>query len=158
MSSVDWLEWIRAIASVMTALGVLFTAIGVFLAWRQILFTKRQAIVQFEDSLAREYREIMQELPVGTWLGEELDGEEYINALDSFYRYIDLSNTQIFLRQKGRVSPETWEEWREGIEWNLSRPAFRRAWIEIKSRAEDIFEELRRLENSGFKDDPRNWE
>src|SRR5215208_1287317 len=70
MSSVDWLEWIRAVASVMTALGVIFTSIGVFLAWRQILFTKKQAIVQFEDSLAREYREIMQELPVGAWLGE----------------------------------------------------------------------------------------
>ena len=157
MSSVYWLEWIRAIASVMTALGVIFTSIGVFLAWRQILFTKRQAVVQFEDSLAREYREIMQELPVGAWLGEELDDEEYAHALDSFYRYIDLSNTQTFLRKKGRVSAETWEEWCAGIQWNLSRPAFRKAWVEIKTKAEDIFEELRRLEKSGFKDDPHSW-
>jgi len=134
------------------------TAIGVFLAWGQLLFTRRQAVVQFEDSLAREYREIMQELPVGAWLGEELDDKEYADALDTFYRYIDLSNMQIFLRKKGRVSAPTWEEWCNGIQWNLSRPAFRIAWVEIKLKAEDIFEELRRLEKSAFKDDPRNWE
>ena len=57
MSNGDWLEWIRAIASILTALGVIFTATGVTLAWRQILFTKRQAVVQFEESLAREYHD-----------------------------------------------------------------------------------------------------
>lgn len=77
--------------------------------------------------------------------------------MPTFYHYIDLSNEQIFLRQHGRVSAETWENWRGGIKSNLSRPAFKQAWKEIGGRAHDIFDELRRLEKSGYQDDPFRW-
>ena len=146
----DLLNFIYAIAAVATA-------VGVFLAWWQIKLGKKQAETQFEDELAREYRNIAKRLPVKALLGEDLDAEEYDKALADFYHYIDLSNEQVFLRQNKRISSETWENWCDGIKSNLTRIAFKRGWDEIKSKATGSFEELRRLEETGFKDDPYKW-
>ena len=146
----NWMELVTTIASVATA-------VAVFFAWWQIRLAKRQAITQFEDGLGREYREIAQRIPVKALLGEEIEEKLYEKALDDFYHYIDLTNEQVFLRQNNRITLKTWENWCEGIKSNLSRPAFKKAWTEIKSRATDSFNELRRLEASGFKDDPFKW-
>jgi hypothetical protein len=146
----NWIDIVTALASVATAFGVGFAGL-------QIRLAKRQARTQFEDGLAREYREIAQRIPVKALLGEEIDDRDYGNALDELYHYIDLSNEQVFLRQNDRISSKTWENWCDGIKSNLSRPAFKKAWTEIKSRATESFNELRRLEASGFKDDPCKW-
>jgi hypothetical protein len=147
----NWMALITTVASVATAFGVLF-------AWWQIRLAKQQAITQFEDGLAREYRNIAQKIPVKALLGGEIEEKDYEKALDDFYHYIDLTNEQVFLRQNNRITLKTWENWCDGIKSNLSRPAFKRAWTEIKLRATDSFNELRRLEASGFKDDPCKWQ
>ena len=146
----NWLELITAIASAATAVGVI-------LAWQQIKLAQEQAATQFEDNIAREYREIALRLPVKALLGEPLDDDEHINQLEDFYHYIDLTNEEIFLRQQNRIRSETWTNWRDGIKSHLAKPAFKRAWDEIKMRAPGSFDELRRLENSDFNDDPRRW-
>jgi hypothetical protein len=133
------------------------TAFGVFFALWQIILGKKLATTQFEDSMAKEYRELAAKLPTKALLGEDLNEVEYKEALDEFFHYIDLSNEEVFLRQRCRISTETWSYWLDGIRSNLARPAFKRAWEEIKSQTDDIFLELRRLEASGFKDDPCNW-
>jgi hypothetical protein len=74
-----------------------------------------------------------------------------------FYQYFDLTNSQIFLRQSGRISKKTWTFWAEGIETHLARPAFAAAWAEISRRAGNDFSELRRLIAEDFKGDPRGW-
>jgi hypothetical protein len=107
--------------------------------------------------MAKEYRELAAKIPTKALLGEELNPEEYEKTFDEFFHYIDLSNQEVSLRQRCRISPETWSYWLDGIRSNLARPAFKRAWEEIKSQTDDIFLELRRLEASGFKEDPCNW-
>jgi len=126
-------------------------ASGVFFAARQLQVTKRQALVDFEDTLAREYRQIAAELPLAALLGESLSERQMEAALPKFYRYFDLSNEQAFLQEIHRVSPETWKFWCDGIASNLRRPAFRLAWSEICSRANSDFKELRAL----FPPDPK---
>jgi hypothetical protein len=143
-------EWISAIANCVMAVGV------VFVFW-QIWLTKKLATTQFEDSMAKEYREVAAKIPTKALLGEDLTEEEYKETFDEFYHYIDLSNEEIFLRQRGRISAETWIYWLDGIRSNLARPAFNRAWEEIKQKADDSFNELRRLEKGGFKADPHTW-
>ncbi|HEV7427026.1 MAG TPA: hypothetical protein VGQ46_11720 [Thermoanaerobaculia bacterium] len=133
------------------------TAVGVLLAWSQIRITKNQAISTFEDELSRQYREIVGTIPLEAILGETLDKEIQRSRLANFYRYLDLTNEQVFLRQQGRVRKSTWSNWAEGIRTNLSRPAFAAAWEEIKRRAPGSFTELRRLEDEQFAVDPRNW-
>lgn len=136
----DWLSAITAAASVATA-------IGVFLAGWQIKMAKQQAKTQFEDDLTRQYREIIKDIPTDALLGLPITDEEYQKARHAFYRYIDLSNEQTFLHQKGRVSEETWKLWRDGMTYLLSKPAFQRAWGEFKKKAENNFKELRSLDN-----------
>ena len=132
------------------------TPVGVLVVIFQIALASRRALTTFEDDLSREYRSIVGEIPVAALLGGELSEDKYAECFGHLYRYIDLCNEQVFLRQHRRVSRRTWRFWRDGIKVNLRRPAFERAWTDIKRRSQD-FAELRRLELSGFQDDPRKW-
>jgi hypothetical protein len=102
--------------------------------------------------MAREYRELAAKIPTKALLGEDLTDEEYKDSFDEFYHYIDLSNEEVFLWKRGRISAEIWTYWLDGIKSNLSKPAFKRAWEEIKKKAEESFQELRDLERTGFVD------
>jgi hypothetical protein len=133
------------------------TAIGVFFAVLQLWYTRNRAITTFEDTLSSEYREITGRLPTEAMLGEILTADVQKTHFHEFYRYFDLSNSQIFLRQSGRISKKTWTFWADGIETNLARPAFAAAWAEISRRAGNDFSELRRLIAEDFKSDPRRW-
>ena len=146
------------ILSVIGAAASVVTAVGVFFAWFQLMSTKNQAITDFEDDLAREYRELTQTIPVPAFLGKELGDADAADALPAFYRYVDLSNEQIFLRQQGRIREETWRNWVVGIKTNLARPAFRAAWEQIKQESDSDFGELRKLEGDSFQGDPLRWD
>lgn len=142
----DWLSLISACASVATA-------VGVFMAGWQIRLAKRQAKTQFEDDLTRQYREIIKEIPTDALLGKEISEDEYQKARHAFYRYIDLSNEQIFLGQKGRVSKETMKMWCDGIRSHLDKEAFKKAWDDFKQQENHKdFRELRALENRWLED------
>ncbi|MES2424222.1 MAG: hypothetical protein V4562_07325 [Pseudomonadota bacterium] len=140
----------------LSAIANLVTAAGVFAAIWQLRITKVIAQLQFEDSLEKEYRDLAARIPTKVFFGAELNDSEYESARDEFYRYVDLSNVQVSLRIRGRISEMTWESWCEGIEFNLRLPAFEKAWIEIKEQT-TTFQELRTLEKSGFSPNPRNW-
>jgi hypothetical protein len=129
----------------LTVFSTFATAIGVFIAAWQLWRTHRQSITAFEDSLAREYRELAATLPIKALLGERLTDQEHSDHFDKFYRYFDLSNEQAFLHECGRISPATWQFWRDGIVSNLKRPAFTRAWNEVCRRDKSVFSELRTL-------------
>ena len=141
----------------LTAAASLATAIGVLVAAYQIRLTRQLSRTQFEDDLTKQFREIIRRIPIEALLGEELSEEAYDRTRDDFFRYIDLSNEQVFLRRNDRVSARTWRLWCEGIKAFLSRPAFGRAWGEFKDKSPDTFKELRRLEREEFKIDPYEW-
>ncbi len=140
-----------------TAMASVVTAAGVILAWWQIRLAKQQAVMQFEDGLNSQYREIARRLPIDALLGEPLDDQTQKDSLKEFFHYIDLTNEEVFLRRRRRVSLITWKDWAEGIRWNITRPAFAAAWKEIKGRSPESFNELRRLEREEFKTDPGEW-
>ena len=142
------------VTDIIIAIGSVATAIGVFLAWWQIRRNGDNARCAFEGELSREYRKIVQKLPAGALLGGTPGADQFKAALGEFYRYIDFCNELIILRENGRISEETWENWRMGIQHNLARPAFAKAWKEIASKATGDFEELRRLEGEEFDSDP----
>lgn len=136
-------------------------ATAIFVAAWQLRMTKRQAITTFEDTIAREYRDLANDLPIEAILGEELPKDlsekEGRAAFEVFCHYFDLCNEQVFLREIGRVSDKTWKFWCDGISSNLKRPAFLRAWGEFSRRSKD-FQELRRLIESDYAEDPkRPW-
>jgi hypothetical protein len=126
------------IANVATAIAVIFAA------W-QIWLSKKQAATTFEDSLAKEYRELAARLPTKALLGETLSDKEHGECFDEMYHYFDLCNEQAFLAEAGRISTRTWKFWRDGITSNIRRPAFERAWAEIAARSNGDFSELRAI-------------
>jgi hypothetical protein len=142
--TINW-DAVSAIAASISALAVVF-------AMLQLRATKRIGQLQFEDQLAKEYRELAARIPTKAMLGGRLSRQEYQEAFDELFHYIDLSNEQCMLRKHGRVRKEVWDNWREGIESNLKLPAFAQAWNEIKKRTES-FKELRNLEEN-FNRDP----
>jgi hypothetical protein len=139
-----------------TAVGSMGAAVGVLFAAWQLRQAGAHARTDFEDDLSREYRELSRQIPTAALLGHEVEAEDFARAFPALFQYIDLSNEQVTLRMNGRVREATWCDWSDGIASNLARPAFARAWGEIKAQSSS-FAELRRLERSGFKDDPRKW-
>ncbi len=129
--------------TLVTDIGTSVTAVGVLAAVVQIRFNQRQARTTFEDSLAATYRQLIAELPVAVMLGKTLDPIDTEAALPTFYRYFDLCNEQVFLRETHRVSASTWAQWREGIATNVGRAAFLAAWRAIESDIPGEFREFR---------------
>jgi len=130
------LEFLTVTANIATAVAV------VVAAW-QLYQTHKQSVMSFEDSFAKEYRELIAKLPTKALLGEDLTEEEYINHFDEMYHYFDLCNEQAYLNKSGRISKKTWIFWKDGIASNMKRPAFKRAWTEISQRSNGDFSELR---------------
>lgn len=131
-------EIIQSVASIATAIGVAIAA------W-QLRLSKRQAQSQFEDTFAEQYRSIASSLPLDALLGRPLSDQELNDSLRIFYNYFDLSNEQAFLAAHGRLRPETWENWREGIQQHLARPAFSQAWEHLSPDLDGSFDELKKL-------------
>ena len=113
------------VTEILIDIGSLGTAVAVVFTGGQLWFNGRQARTQFEDGLTSRYRDLVGQLPIGAFLNEDVSTEELRKALSAFYRYFDVCNEQAFLHEKGRISDETWQEWRDGIESNMRRSAFK---------------------------------
>lgn len=146
------LDWIAGFS----ALGSVATAVGVFLAAKQLKLSRRQEMTRFEDELVQQYRDLLHDLPMSAFLGEPLNRESQDAHLDDFYHYFDLCNEQAFLRQQQRISAPTWSMWCAGIRTNMSRPAFAAAWADVKAKSNGDFAELRWLESTQYRGDPKD--
>lgn len=147
-------EWISAFAASVSAIGVVFV-------WRQLIATKNIAQLQFEDALEKEYQDLAKGVPTKALRDSDLDACEYKDLFDDCFRYFDLSNTQIVLRQQTRIGDITWKNWCAGMRFNFSLPAFERAWSDVIMRTDDrsdeLFSELRKLVSDKFETDPKKW-
>ena len=123
----------------------LATAIGVGLAAWQLRVTKQQAQSEFEDKLNEQYRAVASRIPLDALLGRSLGESELNGSLRAFYDYFDLSNEQAFLNAHKRVREDTWQNWREGIEQHMRRPAFKQAWDKLLPDFNGSFDELKGL-------------
>jgi hypothetical protein len=142
----DW-EVVRSLAS----------TIAVLVAAWQIWRSNRQAVVKFEDDIAKEYREMIRNIPINVYFGDDLSPEDKALARVHLYRYFELTNYQVFLRCQGRISASTWETWRDGIKANLQLSEVRSAWASISRESHITFSRLRRLIEEEYARDPRTW-
>ena len=149
--AIDW----NVISSVATAIGSVATALGVLFGAWQIRISKKQSQAEFEDSLDQQYRSISMKLPVDVLIGKQPKKEEQTIVRELVYNYLDLSNEQVYLRAKGRVTQYTWQSWCSGIKAHLERPAFKVVFEEIKDVSG--FSYLEKLVETEYKSDPINW-
>lgn len=131
-----------------TEIGSIGTAVGAIAVAAELWFARSQAKSEFENELAREYRDIARSLPAHAFFKTpdpelpEIDGRSH---LADFVRYIDLCNEQILLHRDGRISNDVWKEWEEGMLINFSRPAFEQAWSYVRTHNPDSYDELAEL-------------
>ncbi|MFT5717350.1 MAG: hypothetical protein ACI9T7_001541 [Oleiphilaceae bacterium] len=149
--TIDW----NAISSISTAVASVATAIGVLFGAWQIRLSKKQAQAEFEDSMDQQYRSLSMDLPVDVLIGKEPDENQKPIVRELVFNYLDLSNEQVYLRAKGRISKYTWESWCFGIKAHLERPAFKQVFDEV--RAASGFTYLEKLVDSNFESDPDQW-
>jgi hypothetical protein len=121
---VDLPEVLRTGAALVGAGSIVFAA-------RSFRLTKDQAVTTFEDSLAREYREITGLLPPVAFYQNE---RAFLSDAEkrAVFRYFDLCNEQLRLIDEQRVRPVTAEIWKAGIEELMSRPTFKSCWKELQ--------------------------
>jgi hypothetical protein len=129
------------------------TAIGVCIAAWQIWESKKLARTSFEDGLDQQYRNLAMDIPVDALIGKPVDDESG-KLREIIYNYLDLCNEQIYLRKIKRISKNRWKDWNIGIKDNLSKPAFKVVWDEIKETAPNTFTALESLEKNKFEIDP----
>jgi hypothetical protein len=119
------------VASVVTTVAAVVGSASVFTGAWSLRQSRDQATTAFEDSLAREYRDIASELPPAAFYRPgktELSDE----AKGSMFRYFDLSNEQLRLIGEGRIRSETAAVWRAGIEDLMRRDTFGIYWNELQ--------------------------
>lgn len=143
-------EIARLVASVATAIGVAIAA------W-QIRRNAEQTKTSFEDSLNKEYRELMRPVPLKALVGENVTEKEAEAAKEAIYNYLDFCNQQVYLRKQKRIRKPTWLEWQEGMKINFALPLFAEVAQLVFARLPHIFSELRKVQESGFNADPAEW-
>lgn len=141
----SWADLLQGASNVGTAIAAACTAWGAWAAVRQLRLLEKQSVTAFEEELVREYRAIIKEMPVAALLGGDLKEDAFQASLMSFYRYFDLCNQEAFLKSEGRISNRTWALWEAGIQGNMARPAFNRAWVEVSTQATGDFDELKKI-------------
>ena len=148
--NIDW-----NVVTIATAIGSVATAVGVIFGAWQIMLSKKQAQAEFEDNFDQQYRDLTMELPVDVLIGKEPKREELARVRELIYNYLDLTNEQVYLRAKGRISQHTWTSWCSGIKSHLERPAFRSVYNEIKQ--DSSFTYLEKLVSKNYQIDPKFW-
>lgn len=131
--------------------------IGVVVALWQIWRNNEQQKTSFEDSLTKEYRDIVRRIPYKALMGEELNEAERETAYNEIFNYMDLCNEQIFLRMSGRVRKNTWNNWQEGMHTNYSQSVFKNASEEVFLKVPNNFKELKKVLGSEYRSDPKKW-
>ena len=133
------------------------TATAVLVAAWQIRESRKYSVTAFEDSLDKQYREIIMQIPVDALIGKNITPKDHAYARENVFNYLDLCNEQIYLRRKKRISKSRWVDWNEGIKGNLQKPIFQEVWAEVKKEAPGEFTDLTKLESNSFDSDPAQW-
>ncbi len=133
------------------------TTIGVAVALIQIWRNAEHSKTTFEDSLTKEYREIIRRIPYKALVGETLDEKEKDEAFNEIFNYMDICNEQVFLYMSGRVRKKTWLNWQEGMKTNFSLSTFKVASKEVFDKLPNNFKELKTVQSKKYNTDPKKW-
>ena len=106
----------------MTAIGLLYTIHS---------FNKQQKLIVFMDYTKR-YQEICLNLPENIneteFSFESLDKDTKEKTLRYMRAYFDLCSEEYHLYLQKHIHKNTWKEWESGVQFSLSKTAFRSAW------------------------------
>ncbi len=148
---------ITFIIEVLNTLVPYATVFGVGVAAYQIRRSNIQQRVMFEDSINKEYRDIIQRIPYKVLIGDEVPLSEANAVHNEIYNYMDLCNEQIYLRMSDRVSKKTWNNWQEGMKTNFELKVFNDTLGEVFEKLPSNSIELQSVKALNFSTDPKKY-
>ena len=146
---------ITFIIEVLNTLVPYATVFGVGVAAYQIRRSNIQQRVMFEDSINKEYRDIIQRIPYKVLIGDEVPLSEANAVHNELYNYMDLCNEQIYLRMSDRVSKKTWNNWQEGMKMNFELKVFNDTLDEVFEKLPSNFIKLQSVKALNFSTDSK---
>ncbi|MGL1885492.1 MAG: hypothetical protein OCD76_03165 [Reichenbachiella sp.] len=116
-------------------IGHVLTLVAISIGLWQLRMVNIQIKNNFFADYTKRYQEIMLNFPESVndkdFNLADLDDEERAKFLRYARAYFDLCSEEYYLYQKKRISKEIWLEWKSGIEYAFSKPAFIQAWGKI---------------------------
>jgi hypothetical protein len=134
-----------------------FSAVAILIALYQIQRSNRQSKTVFEDTISKEYRDLVRGISVKLYIGDPIAENEMIEVRHQLFRYFELTNYQIFLRRCNRISSSTWLTWRDGIQANMKLPVIQKTWDDMAGKNLIRFHNLERLIEEKYAVDPIKW-
>lgn len=129
----DYSNTIQSIGIFLAIIGLIITII---FNLRQLKINNKQLKLSLFAEYTRRYQDIILNLPENIHLQDfdfkKLTAEERSKTLKYIRVYFDLCSEEYDLFKSGCVEKRVWENWKEGIEFAFSRPAFREAWYLIQ--------------------------
>jgi hypothetical protein len=140
--AMNWLDP-SVITILVNAIAIL---VVVFWNWKQYKQMNKQLKIQNEhlqqqneqirhnyfSTYTQRYQEISLNFPVNindaNFSYEALDKKERDNALRYMRVYFDLCSEEFFLNERGHIDEDVWKEWKQGMEFNFNKTAFKSAW------------------------------
>lgn len=119
------------------------SAIAVFLVFMQFRQSNKIAVLEFEESFDRQYRELMLPIPVSVLMTGVYEFRDYEPLREYVYNYLDLSNEQCFLASRGKFSKQTWVAWRAGMQSHMKKKIFTEVFEEVMRHNPNAFTYLR---------------
>lgn len=122
-------------SDVITASANVATAFGVIGVGAQLLLNRREMVFAFERTFTARYEATIRGVPLEVLLGGDFDVNEHSDTLRHFFDYFELCEEQMYYRQVGKISNNTWRDWWEGMNLHLRRPGFQAAWKHLDKAA-----------------------
>ena len=120
---------IKEISEIIPIIGVFITAVAL---WFTVRSFQKQLQLSFFSEYTRRYQEIILNFPESinkeSFNYDSLSVEVKDKTLRYMRAYFDLCSEEYFLKRKKNIDDETWKEWRTGMEFAFSKPAFKLAW------------------------------
>ena len=97
---------------------------------------KEQMRLNFFADYTKRYQEIMLNLPddisLSSFSFNDLSSKEKSQAYRYMRAYFDLCSEEYELFLLGHIDLKTWNNWKQGINSNLSKNAFQEAWKHVR--------------------------
>ena len=124
-------------------IGSIATAVAVLIAAWQVHQNNKLHCADYEDAFDRQYRDLAMIIPMDIFIGKDFEIHPHTpsgyQVREAIFNYFDLCNEQIYQRQKGRISNDTWRDWSAGIRFNMKLPAFDSVWTELMGNVGGTF-------------------
>jgi hypothetical protein len=114
---------------IVSAIATLITAAALYVTVNSF---KKQLQLQFFSDYTKRYQEIILNLPESinekSFDINKLDKEIKDKTLRYMRAYFDLCSEEYFLWKNGHIDDSAWQEWKSGIRFAFTKPAFKQAW------------------------------